>query len=116
FTGRVGGEQVVHASDALSPDQFESVECVVGGTQRGRVARHEVLPAPAVFGHQSRPFQDGDVLLYGRKAHRVSAGEGRDREALVQGPAHDVASGGVREGVEGQVHVRLFYNHTVVYI
>src|SRR4029079_8902508 len=111
----VGGEQVAHAGDAVAPQQFEPVQSVVGGTQGRDVSGHQVLPALALFGHQSRPLQDRDVLLHGGEAHRVVAGQGGDRERVVNRAPHDVPPRGVGEGLEEPIHLDLTYNHTVVY-
>src|SRR5262249_6717987 len=103
--------------DAVTPGQFESVQGVVGRTERRGVARHQVLPAPALLGHESGALQDGHVLLHRGEAHRVLAGQGRDRGLvlLAQRAPDDVPSRGVGEGVEQLIVVGLIYNHTVVY-
>src|SRR5262249_20439226 len=75
--GRVGDKQVVHAGDAVAPDQLESVEGVVGSTQRRGVARDQMLPALALLGHEPRPLHDGDVFLHGRDAHARLIGYSR---------------------------------------
>src|SRR5262249_28643250 len=84
-------------------------------TERRGVARHQVLPAPALLGHESGALQDGHVLLHRGEAHRVLAGQRRDRVLLAQRAPDDVPSRGVGEGVEQLIDVGLIYNHTVVY-
>src|SRR5262249_22935797 len=75
----------------------------------------------ALFGNQAGPLENGDVLLDGREAHRVVAGELDD--ALVGGDraAHDVAASVVRKSAEHAIEVteggrRALheYNHMVV--
>jgi hypothetical protein len=111
----MGGEHVVHAGDAVTPDLFESVQGVVGRTERRGVGLYQVLPAPALLGHESGALQDGHMLLHGGEAHRVLAGQGRDRVPLAQCAPDDVPSRAVGEGVEQLIGVGAIYNHSVVY-
>src|SRR5262249_40419692 len=72
---------------------------------------------PALLGHESGALQHGHVLLHRGEAHRVLAGQGRDRVLvlLAQRAPDDVPSRGVGEGVEQLIVVGLIYNHTVAY-
>ncbi len=58
------------------------------------------------------------MLLHGREAHRVVAGQLGDPLLAVDRAAHDVAAGVVRQGAEHAVEVGWgelhWYNHTVV--
>ena len=64
------------------------------------------LAAPdALLGDQAGPLEDRDVLLHGREAHRVVAGQLGDALLAVDRPADDVAPRGVGQGAEHAVEV-----------
>ena len=62
------------------------------------------------FTASARPFEHGDVLLHGREAHGVVAGQFSDPLRAAQRAQDDVTSGGIGEsgedlvGVEGELH------------
>ena len=71
----------------------------------------------ALLGHQAGSLEHGDVLLDGRKAHRVGPREARNRGLAGGAVAKDVATGRVGQGMEQPVDrilAELTYNHLVV--
>ncbi len=82
-----------------------------------RFGVHALLPSDPLLADEPRPLEHRHVLLHGREAHPVGAGERRHRTLPLDHPGEDVAPGGVREGVEDQVDLRLrrlrLYNHLV---
>jgi hypothetical protein len=82
--------------------------------------RQELLPSAALFADETGPFQNGDVLLHGREAHRIGLGQPRDRQLPAHAAAQYVPARGVGQGVEQPVHrlvvqlAQLIYNHLVV--
>jgi len=78
---------------------------------------HDLFPAVPLFGHQVGFLEHGDVLLNGREAHLVAAGEGRNGLLTLDRVHQDVASGGVGKGMEDPIHVDVAVhtcNHMVV--
>ena len=71
-----------------------------------------LLTAAPVLDDEPRPLEHRHVLLHGREAHRVAAGQLGDRLLLRQHHRDDVAPGGVGERVEHVVGAT--YNHMVV--
>ena len=94
---RFVGEQVADPVDAAAPDGLQLVEQACGPTHGVDVAAHELLATLALLGHEARALEHRDVLLDGREAHRVAAGELGDVVRALERAQEDVAPGGVGE-------------------
>ena len=79
------------------------------------VAAHELLAAVAVLSDEPGALEHGDVLLHRGEAHRVAAGERRDRLARRR-PSGARCRAGWRRRARGTAGRRLvtIYNHMVV--
>src|SRR5680860_1465126 len=69
------GEHPVELAEPCVPELLECGEHSSGTGDLIGVAAHETFATMAVFAHESRPFQHGDVFLYGGEAHVVVGGE-----------------------------------------
>ena len=99
------GDELGHAVDAAAPQLLVLVEQAPRDAQPLDVGADD-LPAPdALLGDQAGPLEDRDVLLHGREAHRVVAGQLGDALLAVDRPADDVAPGGVGQRAEDAVEV-----------
>ena len=64
------------------------------------VGPDDLATTDPLLGDEARPLEDGDVLLHGREAHRVVAGDLGDALLAGDRAAHDVTPGGVGQGGE----------------
>jgi hypothetical protein len=93
-------EQIGHPLGAVAPRLFELVENLSQPVHSGEVGVHQLFSPATLLRDQARPFQHRDVLLYRRKADRVSLGQTRNRRVCVRAAAKDVPASRVRERVE----------------
>src|SRR6266545_771887 len=113
----VFGQDLFNASGAVQPELLVGIEQAGRLPKRRHVSVHHLLPSASLFGNERSPFQDRHVLLHRCEAHREVLCESRYRLLVADHPGHDVATRGVRQGVEDAVGVRLAqltYNHVVV--
>ena len=69
------------------------------------VGAHDLAAAGALLGDQAGPLEHRDVLLHGREAHRVVAGQLGDALLPADRAQDDVAPGGVGQGGEDLVGI-----------
>ena len=82
------------------------------------VGGDQLLASVCALPNETRALEDGDVLLYGREAHRVPRSETGHRRRFRERPRQDVRSRAIGQGTEKLVEVRFpfrsMYNHMVV--
>lgn len=113
----VFGKDLFNTSHAVPPDLFVGMQQAGGPAKRRHVAVDDLLPPASLLGDECSPFQNRHVLLHRREAHGKVLSESRHRLLLTDHPSNDVATRGVRQGVEDMVGIRLAqltYNHMVV--
>ena len=118
--GRVEvGEHVAEAFEAPAPEVLEPVEHHSRVADTARVGAHDLLATALLLRDEVCPLEDGDVLLHSGEAHRVDPREGGNGVLALPGERDDVPAGGVGEGVEQEIDLRLIplitqiYNHVV---
>jgi hypothetical protein len=109
------GQHLAEPVHAVQPHLLQRVQRRPRQPERGRVPANQLLPAPPPLADEPRPHQHVDVLGDGREAHRVLRRERGHRVLGAHRPAHDVAPGGVAQGVQDQIDLLLArsLNHKV---
>ena len=69
------------------------------------VGSYQPCAALGRLGDKTRPLQDCDVLLYGRKAHCVAGSKVRHRVLARDGSSNNVTPRCVCKGMEQQIHL-----------
>src|SRR5919204_2928347 len=99
------GNEVGHAVDAAAPQLLVLVEQTTHGAQPLEIGAHDLAASDALLGEQAGAFEDGDVLLNRREAHRVVAGQLDDALLGADRAADDVAPRVIGERAEHAVEV-----------
>jgi hypothetical protein len=115
------GEHFAESLHSVTPADFELVEQAVDVAHGVDAPTNDPFAASLVLGDEVGPFEHGDVLLHGGKAHRVTTSQVAHGVFAQQNQSDDVATCCIGERVEqqiGSLYLRrssLIYNHTVVH-
>src|SRR5712692_1376990 len=99
------GNEVGHAVDAATPQLLVLVEQVAHDAQPLEIGAHDLAASDALLCNQAGAFEDGDVLLDRREAHRVVSGQLDDALLGADRAADDVAPRVIGERAERAVEV-----------
>jgi len=99
------GNERGNALDADAPQLFLLIEQPAREAQPLEIGVDNLAAPDALFGHQASTLEDGDVLLNGREAHRVVAGEFDDPFLGSDRATDDVTAGMVGESAEHAIEV-----------
>src|SRR5438128_11450170 len=84
------GEDVAESLHAVTPAGLELVEQTVDLTQGADPPPYDPLAASLVLGDEVGPLEDGDVLLHGGEAHRVTPSQVGHGVLALQHQSNDV--------------------------
>src|ERR687885_1514138 len=101
---RVGNE-LGHAVDAAAPELLVLVEQAAHDAEPLEIGADDLAASDALLRDQAGPFEDRDVLLDRREAHRVMAGQLDDALLGADRAANDVAPRVIGERAEHAVEV-----------
>src|SRR5262249_4809383 len=99
------GDELGHTVDAAAPQLLVLIEQATRDAQLLEIGADHLAAPDALFGNQASPLEDGDVLLDGREAHRVVAGEFDDALLGSDRAAHDVPTSVIGESAKHLVKV-----------
>jgi hypothetical protein len=97
------GEEVAESVHAVAPSCLELVEQAVDVAHGADPPAHDLLAASLVLGDEVSPLENGDVLLHGGEAHRVSPSQVGDGVLALQDQPDDVAAGPIGERMEQEI-------------